>query len=122
MSKTSGSLFTSCRPKPVEKRGLKLLELAGHTQSAKILVLWRGGSGLKLQAEGKTPYDNASMSKKKCSSSILMSSSSFHKEATTLWAHLVYGGRVDMEVEGCGLVAVGDMLVVLTWYWTRLGW
>ena len=63
-----------------------------------------GGSGLKLQAGGKTPYDNASMSKKRCSSSTLMSS----KEATTLWAHLVYGGRVDMEVEGCGLVAVED--------------
>ena len=25
-----------------------------------------------------------------------------------MWAHLVYGGRLDMEVEGCGLVAVGD--------------
>ena len=43
MSKTSGSFFTSCRPKSVEKRGLKLLELAGHSQSAKILVRWRGG-------------------------------------------------------------------------------
>ena len=25
-----------------------------------------------------------------------------------MWAHLVYSGRLDMEVEGCGLVVVGD--------------
>jgi len=43
MSETSGSFSTSRRPKSVEKQGLKLLELAGHTQSTKILVRWRGG-------------------------------------------------------------------------------
>ena len=25
-----------------------------------------------------------------------------------MWAHLVYGGRLDMEVEGCRLGDVGD--------------
>ena len=59
------------------KTWTKLLELAGHTQSTKILVRWRGGQAWTCGLGEYSAYDDASMSKKRCFSSTLW------KEATT---------------------------------------